>query len=162
MAVQLSVQVRDAQLVKKKFEDLTAEIPKIAEGRLRGRMESALKRVTTYPAPYAGKPKHHWASDKQRRYVMWAIKTGQIKVPYQRTGRFMNSWSIAKIEGGYTLKGTHPAAKHIVGTARNPDRQYHLHKTRWTPLRTAIEEAMKELPKDIEKNITMVARKRGF
>ncbi|HSW63423.1 MAG TPA: hypothetical protein VLH56_08945 [Dissulfurispiraceae bacterium] len=162
MPVQLSVKVRDAELVKKRFEDLTAEIPKISEGRLRGRMESAKKRVTTYPPRYAGQPEHVWASEKQRRYVMWAISTGRIRVPYQRTGRFMDSWNIAKIEGGYTLRSTSAAAKHIVGTARDPGRQYHLHKTRWTPLRVAIEDAIKELPKDIEKNITMIARKRGF
>lgn len=162
MPVQLSVKVRNAKLVSKQLEGFTEDAENVSRGRIRGRMISAQKRVTTYPARYAGTPKHRWASAKQRRYVMWAIKQGIIKVPYQRTGGYMRSWRIDRQEEGYTLTSTYPAARHIAGTARDPDRQYHLHKTRWTPLRTAVEEAVAALPKEIRERVTMVARKRGF
>lgn len=162
MPVQLSVQVRNAKLVEKRFEDLTKEIPEIAEGRLRGRMVSAQKRVSTYPPTYAGEPPHHWASEKQRRYVMWAIRNGTIKVPYQRTGKYGESWKIEKVKGGYKLFSTYPVAKWIAGTARDPEMQYHIHKTRWAPLRVAMEEALEGLPKEIQNSVTMIARKRGF
>lgn len=160
--IQLSVQVRNAQLVSKRFEDFTGEIKKIGEGRLYGRLVSAEKRVTTAPPRYAGVPKHHWASERQRKFVMAAIRDGRIKYPYSRTGRYQSSWRIEKIENGYRLTSNYPAAKWVAGSATNPGIQYHIHKTRWMPLRLAMEESVKELPKDIQNNITMVARRRGF
>ena len=167
--VQLSVQVRNAELVKKKFENLLAEVPQIAEGRIRGRVESARKKVSAMPEAYAGEPVHHWPVDKEKRKraLRWwfaALRDGRVNPPgqYERTGAYSESWQIEKVENGYRLRSTFPAAKWIAGTARDPDMQYHIHKTRWTPLRVAMEEAMEGLPKEIQKSVVMIARKRGF
>jgi hypothetical protein len=163
MAVQLSVQVRGAALVAKRFEDFTGEVKKIGEGRLWGRLQAAKKRVTKYPPRYAGTPAHHWASEKQRRWFFWQLRSNaNFNYPYQRSGRYADSWRVEKIQDGYRLRSTHPAAKWIAGSATNPALQYHLHQTRWTPLRVAVEEALDELPREIQDNVVLAARRKGF
>jgi hypothetical protein len=163
MGVRLSMTVRNAVLVEKRFEDFAGEVKKVGAGRLRGRLESARKMVSTYPALYAGEPPHHWASEKQRRYVMWAISTGNLKVPYQRTGKYGDSWQIIKLPdgNGYMLRSNYPAAKFIAGNAYG-QMQYHLHQGRWMTLRAAMETAVEGLPQDIQENISMVARRTGM
>lgn len=163
MPVQLSVKVRGATLVAKKFEDFTGEVKQISAGRLRGRLEAAQKLVAKYPSRYAGEPPHHWASEKQRRYVMFAIAQGWIKVPYRRTGKYADSWQIDKLPDntGYMLRSTYPAAQYIAGNAYG-QMQYHIHQTRWAKLRDATEQSIEKLPEEIQDNIAMVARRRGF
>lgn len=159
--IQLSVQVRNARLVEKKHEDLTKEIVDISRGRIYGRLTGTAKKMMTYPAPYAGQPKHEWVSEKQRRYVMWAIKTGLIKVPYQRTQKYANAWRVIRLENGYMLTNLMPYARWVGGTARG-GAQARIHQTRWLIMRDVIEESLQGLPKDIQDHITMVSRKRGF
>jgi hypothetical protein len=162
MAVQLSIKAVNANLVAKRFEDLTGDIKNISLGRIRGRLVSAQKAVSKYPPRYADEPPHHWASEDQRRYVMWAIRQGIITVPYVRTGKYGDSWAIVKTKRGYMLKSSYKAAKYMAGSARDPNTQYHIHKTRWMPLRTAVEKSVNELPKEIKDNIVMIAKRRGF
>jgi hypothetical protein len=46
-------------------------------------------RATAYPlAPAAP----GWFSDKQRRYVMSKIASGEIQIPYRRTGELQRNW----------------------------------------------------------------------
>lgn len=159
--IQLSAQVRNANLVSKNFEDLTKDIPDVSKSRFWGRIEKARKVLANYPSKYAGKPKHEWVSEKQRKYVMWAIRQGIIKVPYKRSGRYGQKWEIVKLENGYMLKNTYAAARWIAGTARG-EPQARIHQTRWAAMRPTVEDVMQELPKEVQKHITMVARKRGF
>ena len=46
-----------------------------------------------------------WASEKQRRWFFWALRTGQIEVPYRRgisprSEQLEQSWTIKKRDGG--------------------------------------------------------------
>ncbi len=162
MPVQLSVQVRNATLVEKRFEDFTKEVPQIGAGRLRGRLESAKTFIARYPPLWAGGRPGGWRSDKQRRYVLWAIRQGIIKVPYQRTGYYGSHWIIDKIDNGYRLRFTGPSKyRWVSGGARGED-QARIHQGRWAHIRAATEQAVNGLPKEIQDNIIMVARRRGM
>jgi hypothetical protein len=165
MPVQLTVKVNGADLVKKALEDLAAEIPKVAEGRIYGRLMSAHKRITTYPPPPAG-----WhvrfASDRQRKGFFARLKSGAISVPYQRTGTYGRAWKVVRSGKGWRLQGR--AAQHgrdythWVGGYAYGGGQAAVHQGRWTPVRDAMDEAVKDLPRDIDRHIQMVARRKGL
>lgn len=48
-------------------------------------------RAEAYPGAAAGPG---WQSDKQRRYVMAMISSGEMEVPYQRTGEGSAAWHV--------------------------------------------------------------------
>jgi hypothetical protein len=158
MAVQLSVTVR-ANLVKKKFEDLAKEIPDVGAGRLRGRLVSARVKLMRYPPLFQGR--YPWVSERQRRYVLWAIRNGIIEVPYKRTRRYAQGWKIAKVQGGYRLSNSVPYSKWVGGGARG-EPQARIHQGRWLTFRGAVEDAVKGLPEEISMRVKMVSRRQGF
>lgn len=170
MPVQLSIQVRNAKLVKKAFEDLGREIPQISEGRIYGRMLSAQRAVTKYPDKPSGF-RLRWRSEKQRRWFFWAMRNNVIRVPYERTGTYGRAWKLARSRGtgpdrGWRLFGRavqhgRDYTKYVSGGARG-EPQAEIHQGRWKPVREAVEEAMEGLPNDIEKHIVMAARRRGL
>jgi hypothetical protein len=165
--VQLSAQVRNAVLVAKQLEDFTGEVKKISAGRLFGRMQSVQAKLTKAPENYSGTPEHHWPEGdkgaRARRWYFAALRDGRVNPPhqYERSGEYQSSWVIEKIENGYRLRSTFPAAKYISGNAYG-QMQYHLHVGRWAALRDETERAMADLPKEIQENISMVARRKGF
>ncbi len=63
-----------------------------------------------YPAQWSHRHTPEW-TDRQRRYVMWAIRTGEIIVPYPRTQELAASWST-------TLNGLTAIAGSTAGHAR--------------------------------------------
>jgi hypothetical protein len=55
--------------------------------------ETALNALRTYdPYRYVPRAAVGWASEKQRRYVMAAIRRGEITVPYKRTQNLRRGW----------------------------------------------------------------------
>src|SRR5512146_3153004 len=54
--------------------------------------------LANYPPP-SGKPMT-FTSDRQRRYVMMAMRTGLITVPYRRTMNLARSWAVDWGEAG--------------------------------------------------------------
>ena len=169
MPVQLSVTLRNAELVSKALEDLAAEIPKVSAGRIYGRLEGARIRLVRYPPKYAGGP-FPWVSPKQRRYVMWAIRNGIIQVPYKRTGTYGDAWQVIKVDlksgVGYQLRGRaaqggRDYTKYVSGSAYGTD-QARIHQGRWPLLRDVVEESLAQLPKEIADSVVMVARRKGF
>jgi hypothetical protein len=166
MVVQISGTVRNAKLVSKSLEDFTKKIPQISAGRLYGRLISARKRITTYPdfvTPhpyYEPNGPHKWASRKQQMYVMMMIKRGEITVPYPRTGTYgsESTWKVVKVENGYMLRGVGKYVVYVSGDAMGK-RQARIHKGRWLLARTAVEEAMRGLPKELIGVIRVSGRK---
>lgn len=163
--ITLSVQVRNAKLMKKALEDLNAEIPQIASGRIWGRMQSAKTHLMRYP-PQSHK-KMNFVSDKQRRWFFWALRSGQITVPYQRTRNYAQGWKIEKTPSrgvrsiGYSLINRVPYTKHVGGDAYGTG-QARYHQGNWPLIRDIVDNAFRDLPKEIEQNITMAARRRGL
>ena len=71
-----------------------------------------------------------WTSERQRRYVMAAIRSGRIVVPYRRTGRLREGWQInTRLDGnGATMSVTNSVeyAAGVMGA-----RQWWMHADHW-------------------------------
>jgi hypothetical protein len=62
-------------------------------------------------------------SDRQRRYVMAAIRSGEISIGNNRTGYLEKSWTVARPYGGQvSIRNSAPYAGYVVGDgqARQP------------------------------------------
>ena len=159
--VQLSVQVRNGKLVEKRFQDLTAEIPKVGRQQIRVVMERIKRRMQEYP------PEPEGQSVAESHPILGTVyRPGRGR--YVRTGLLGHSWSIEENEkqSGYTIKNNasrkgHYYAKYVVGNARG-DGQAWMHVDRWQLLRDVTEEEVQRLPEDIGRGVAMIARKRGF
>lgn len=166
MAVRLSVSIRNARLVGKNVEDLKKDVKDVSAGRLRGRLEGARVRLVRYPAPFRGR--YPWVSEKQRRYVIAAIRRGDIKVPYVRTGTYGRAWKVIKTGEGYALTGEaisrrdgRDYTKYVGGDAYGT-RQARVHQGRWALMRDEVERSLQQLPREIRNDVVMVARRKGF
>lgn len=56
-------------------------------------------------------------SDKQRRFFFWALRTGKISVPYNRTGKLAAGWKVRynKSKGWATITNSVPYAPFVQG-----------------------------------------------
>lgn len=87
-------------------------------------------------------------SDAQRRGFFARLRSGEINVPYQRTGKFAQSWHIQ----GDTLKSTDPTAKHLVS-----DQQSRFAKlTGWRTIRQIIKDERANIHRAISEAIKKV------
>lgn len=90
---------------------------------------NVLPAIQNYP-PQSGK-KMQWASDKQRRYVIGAIRRGEIQVPYRRSGDYGGSFQKIPIPDGVSLASQLPSAPYVRGMDP-PQAAYH--RGNWEPL----------------------------
>lgn len=105
---------------------------------------------TYYPASPNGRPLDRvyngrkFKTDKQRRFVMASIRSGAIKLPYERTFRLQNAttMTVARVTGdGVAIllridENDAPYARYVVGAG-----QFYYHrKTGWPTLATALEQ----------------------
>jgi hypothetical protein len=58
-----------------------------------------------------------WFSDKQRRYVMAKIRSGEIRIPYNRTGRLVHGWAATRTTERVTFGNAVPYAPYVIGFA---------------------------------------------
>jgi len=140
--MRLSIKIVNADVVRQGLEDLHDEIPKIGRLQIYRTVQAVIRRMKVYPPPPAGS-----------RYV--------------RTYRLRNAWKIEPKENGYAVSADpvspkgRPYGRYVVGFARG-DGQAWMHKGRWNLLRDVMEDEVKKLPNEIEKNISMVARAKGL
>jgi hypothetical protein len=167
MTVTLSTEIR-AELVQKRFENFTTEIPKVGIKSIYDIIFKARNKLATYPPHYAGNPPHVWVSEKQRRYVMAMIRAGKITIPYHRTGHYGWNWRIKRdrlmleTEGiSYMLYNTMPYARWVSGGAEG-EKQARIHQTRWQVFRKTADQVMEDVPKMINENVALAARRSGF
>lgn len=153
----------DAAEYAKKLELFAADLPRDAKAKLYGRMVAMQKRISKYPPQWRGTlPRNWFKSDRQRRKVMALVREG--KVPYQRTGAYMDAWQIEKLSDGYRLetKGKRrDVAKYIGGNASGGE-QAKIHQGRWAVASDVVEDEIKKLPREIQDVITLAARRRGL
>jgi len=140
--VKLSIRVRD-ELVRQGLENLSAEMPAIGRRRMRTILERVKRIMEAYPSERPG-----------QKYV--------------RSGRMFRGWRIVKLGNnkGYSLgnvaqfKGN--AYPHfVVGSAYGTGQAW-MHKGRWPLFREVTEKELEALPKALEQEIVMVARREGF
>jgi len=168
--ISASVEQRGFKIVAKRFEDFAARSVKVGAKTIYDVVWKWRNIIATYPPPYAGDPPFQWASEAQRKYVMWALKQKLIQIPYQRTGAYGWNWrvqrdqSINANEGiGYRLYNTAvPYAKHVAGGPEGDPEQFYLHQGRWTEFQDALANLREALPATIESNIRAEARRAGL
>ena len=93
-------------------------------------------------------------TDRQRRWFFWALRTGQITVPYSRTGTLANSWRARK-EGWshWVLENSAAYAALVVG--RGEQAKYH--EGHWWIAENIIEEDAADLTEDLTEEILDLA-----
>jgi len=162
MVVRVSLRVRTAALTKA-LNGLVNDLQQDPLEALQSAMWLIRHDLVETPAPYSSDHPFVWASERQRRFVMFALSTGDIEIPYRRTGNYARSWRIEKIKAGYKLYSTWSKAANVAGTITDPFRQFHLHRNRWKPLRWAVEDVVQGgLNDDLAKEVYYSARRRGF
>lgn len=154
MPVQLTVKVVGADIVRQGLEDFEAAIPKIGRKRIYTTMLDIRRRLTAKPR----RPTYplDWDSDKQRRYVM-AMLSRNGNIPYKPTGRYEKNWQIVKREKGYSIENDAPFAKYASGDFRGQS-QSHIHEGRRPLMARVVEEEIRNLPEEIDKDITYYGR----
>lgn len=80
------------------------------------------------PYPSAARKKQPFKSDKSRRFFFAALRSGQITVPYQRTGVTGRSWMIEPTSYGALLSNSAPGAKYVHAATT----QVAYHRGNWT------------------------------
>lgn len=147
MTTTVSVQVKGAQLVRSGLQSLNREIPRIGARQIYGAMQRAQKRITTYPPPIPGSR-------------------------YRRTGIYGRAWRIrrnpsgARRTAGYSLIGQarqrgRDYTRYVGGDAYG-QRQASVHRGRWPVASDVLAEEVEKLPPEIERHISIAARRRGL
>jgi len=54
-------------------------------------------------------------TEKQRRFFFWALRSGAIDTPYNRTGTLADSWSARQAEGQVYFENSAPHAPYVMG-----------------------------------------------
>lgn len=140
--MKLTVKVR-TELVRQGLENLSKEMPEIGRRRMRTILDRVKRIMEAYPSERPG-----------QKYI--------------RTGRMFRSWRINKLENnkGYSIgnvamfKGN-AYPQYVVGDAYGTSQAW-MHKGRWPNFREVTEKELEALPKALEQEIVMVAKREGF
>lgn len=126
ITVSLHLDQRQLDTINARFGNLS--------GVLRQPMAASLETLRsymadTYPPPFAGKA--HFVSERQRRYVMAAIRRGTIQVPYVRTGKLGQSWEYQITVTGNGLRGEVGPGVNYARWVQSSESQARIHRGRW-------------------------------
>lgn len=133
---QLSITVNNAELVRKGLQDLSAEIPKIGRLQIYRTEQNVVRRMKMYPPERPAQT-------------------------YIRTGTLGGGWTITPNTNGYTIRNDTPYTKYVVGNAYGLEQAW-MHTGRWNLLRDVQDEELEKLPDEIEKEISITARRLGL
>lgn len=133
---QLSITVTGAELVRKGLQDLSAEIPRIGRQQIYRTAQAIVRTMRQYPPPPSAST-------------------------YVRTGTLGAGWQIQSKPDGYTISNDTPYTKYVVGNAYGLEQAW-MHQGRWQLQRDVTEDEVSKLPEEIEKEISMVARRLGL
>lgn len=123
----ITITVRGMNRVDNSLRKLASQMPQIVDKVMQPWAQSARAALKSTPYPAPNTRKMRWVSEKQRRYVMAAIRDGRIKVPYRRTGNLANRWSAQRLKpGSWEIKNSARYAVYVVGK-----NQYWMHAGRW-------------------------------
>lgn len=114
-----------------------------------------------YPPLPHPKYKLRFYSAKQRRYVMWAIRTGIIKIPYKRTRRLAHGWKV-KTDWHFrsdrikaTVYNVVPYTRWVMG-----DRlQAYMHRGYWPTMTEVWKREQAEIRRIIRQTVNAYIRK---
>lgn len=138
---QLSLTVKNADIVRKGLEDLQAEIPKIGRLQIYRTEQHVVTRMREY----------------------WTINVPPELPSYTRSGTLSRGYTISPTDRGYMIYNDTPYTKYVVGNAYGLKQAWmHALPGRHRLLRDVQEEEVAKLPPLVEQEISMVARRVGL
>jgi hypothetical protein len=139
---QLSITVKGATLVRQGLQDLAAEIPKIGKGQIYKTEQAVVRRMKEY----------------------WTINSPPALPSYQRTGKLAGGYFIEPLTNGYRIVNRTAYTSLVVGDAYGLGQAWFHSQAlgRHMKVRDVQEHEVLKLPPEIENEITMVARRKGF
>jgi len=138
---QLSISLKGADLVRKGLQDLSAEIPKIGKLQIYRTEQTVVRRMKEY----------------------WTMNVPPELPSYQRTGELAGGYVIIPTSSGYMIRNSVGHTVFVVGNAYGLEQAWmHAKPGRHKLLRDVNEEEVEKLPPEIEKEISMVARRVGL
>lgn len=162
MPVEVTIEVRNAKLVRKGLQDLAKEIPRIGRQDVYHTLRLVRKQLIFEPGVFLGE--FQWPEPKREvaARVILDLFAGKIQIPYRRTGRYKRSWRIRRYqEVGWRLFSVSPYAQFVAGGPLG-EPQAPVHRDRWAHFRSVLEYELNDLPKEMRSHFTKVARGLGF
>ena len=101
-------------------EAVAGEIVDIMQSQPEETPYQYVSRAEAYPNAPAGPG---WFSDKQRRYVMAAIRSGAIQIPYRRTGQISGAWQVEGRLSKARAVNNNAAAPYVFGQAQQSNHE---------------------------------------
>ena len=130
----ITINVRNAEMVRKGLEDLTAEIPKIGRQTIYDAMVRIQMSMKKYPP----------------------TRPGQT---YVRTYKLREGWVVVKREEmSYGINNQVPYTRYVVGDAYGMGQAW-MHAGRWQIFRDVVDDEASRLPAEVERAISVVARR---
>lgn len=107
--MQVKVDASDAIRAFERLDD-----PKLTEDMATYVAEQVvLPKLAQYPSP--SRKKQPFVSDKARRYFFAALRSGQIRVPYQRSGDLGSKWQRLPFAHGILLQSGMDYSEIVIG-----------------------------------------------
>ena len=153
--VSLSYEFEGYNRVRNSLRKLASEYRETTDGTVKDwtkGQRGTMKSSSYPPQTFAPQP---FKTARQRRWFFWALKTGQITVPYSRTGTIANSWRTRK-EGWshWVLENSAPYAALVVG--RGTQARYH--RDNWWIADDIIDDDVGDLTTDLSEEIVDLAK----
>lgn len=143
-----------------KLVRLSGNLPQVAARGIYKWAQGTRAILKSTPYPGMNNKKAKWASDKQRKYVMAAIRRGEIKVPYPRTGNLANRWKAVRMPSGAMITNTAGYAKYVIGDNTGSGQNRNFHAGRWWKAVDVIDrEKQQKLTKAVADEIVKEWRK---
>lgn len=86
--------------------------------------------IAKYPSKSSGK-RMAFQSEKQRRWFFWALRSGQIEVPYRRTGTLGKSWTTDVNATSDSIRGVLGNVRSYAQYVQDEELQAQMHKGHW-------------------------------
>lgn len=106
--------------------------------------------VRTYPVQRLGR-KQPFKSEKQRRFFFAALRSGEIRVPYRRTGTLGKKWAIGNIRWNRVKIGNNtPYARFVQG---EEDQSKFHRQGGWQTTEAIADKEENQVVRDVERGI---------
>lgn len=139
--VQITIQVKNAELVAKGLSNIRAEIPRISSKTIEDAAKRIVKEMRNYPPERAG-----------QKYV--------------RTYKLRDSWKITSRANGFAVTGNpinkgRAYGRYVVGDGTGAGQAF-MHVGRWLLFRDVAEYETTKLPPLVEERIRLKAKSEGL
>lgn len=146
--------------------DVSEVLEKIDPKKMRGHLEAAVggaadiirADMKRYPGRQSTGPQQ-WKSERQRRWFFAALRSGQIRIPYRRTGTLGRGWTKHIKRGAKwpsATIGTHVAYAPYV---QSKERQAPMHaRNRWSTAQDVVRERADDVKRFIEQALRKWAK----